>query len=50
MLIHSLVEAQARRAPQAPALAFGGERLTYAEMEARANRLARALRRRGVGP
>ncbi len=50
MLIHSLVEAQARRAPQAPALAFGGERLTYAELEGRANRLARALRRRGVGP
>ena len=50
MLIHSLVEAQARRAPQAPALAFEGERLTYAELEARANRLARALRRRGVGP
>ncbi|HEX9667985.1 MAG TPA: amino acid adenylation domain-containing protein, partial [Thermoanaerobaculia bacterium] len=50
MLIHPLVEAQARRAPEAPALAFGGECLNYAELEARANRLARALRRRGVGP
>src|SRR5687768_17431579 len=50
MLIHSLAEAQARRAPQAPALAFGAEHLTYAELEGRANRLARALRRRGVGP
>jgi amino acid adenylation domain-containing protein len=48
--LHQLVEAQARRTPQAPALVFEGERLTYAELERRANCLAHELARRGVGP
>ncbi len=43
------VAAQARRAPHAPAVLFGDEELTYGELDRRANRLARRLRRLGVG-
>ena len=42
--VHELFEEQAARAPEAVALVCGGERLTYAELNARANRLARHLR------
>jgi amino acid adenylation domain-containing protein len=48
--IHGLFAEQAWRAPQAVALAIGEERISYGELEARANRLARRLRRLGVGP
>ena len=48
--VHALVAAQAARTPDAVAVEHGGERVTYAELEARANRLARRLRRLGVGP
>jgi amino acid adenylation domain-containing protein len=44
------VAAQARRTPDAPAVLFGDRRLTYAELDRQANRLARRLRRLGVGP
>ena len=48
--IHQLFEAQAARAPAATALVCGGAALTYAELNAQANRLAHHLRARGVGP
>src|SRR4029079_7961464 len=41
---------QVERTPSAPAVSFGGEGLTYRELDARANLLARRLRSRGVGP
>ncbi|MFJ3204668.1 amino acid adenylation domain-containing protein [Streptomyces sp. NPDC086989] len=41
---------QVARTPQAPATVFHGERLTYGELDVRAERLARALRARGAGP
>ncbi|KAF1006889.1 MAG: Tyrocidine synthase 3 [Luteibacter sp.] len=49
-LIHALFEEQARRTPQAVALEHAGRHLTYEELNARANRLARHLRDQGVGP
>jgi amino acid adenylation domain-containing protein len=47
---HELIEEQTKRTPAAVAVKFGPERLTYAELNARANRLARHLRQQGVGP
>ncbi|MEO6196238.1 MAG: amino acid adenylation domain-containing protein, partial [Thermoanaerobaculia bacterium] len=44
------VTEQARRAPDAPAVFFGDETLTFGELDRQANRLARRLRRLGVGP
>ncbi len=48
--LHALFEAQARRTPDAVALIAGEERLSYTELEARAEALARSLRGLGVGP
>ncbi|WNG58277.1 amino acid adenylation domain-containing protein [Archangium gephyra] len=50
LCIHQLVEAQVERTPDAVAVEFEGQRLTYRELDRRANQLAHALRERGVGP
>jgi amino acid adenylation domain-containing protein/non-ribosomal peptide synthase protein (TIGR01720 family) len=49
-LVHRAFEAQALRHADRPAVAFEGQVLRYAGLDARANQLAHALRRRGVGP
>jgi len=50
LCIHELFAMQARITPHATALVCGGEVWTYAELNRRANRIAHALRGRGVGP
>ncbi|WP_338900577.1 amino acid adenylation domain-containing protein [Streptomyces sp. TG1A-60] len=45
-----LFRAQAARTPDALALVYGEQRLTYAELDARVERTARVLAGRGVGP
>ena len=47
---HQLFEEQMERTPEAAAVAFENNRLTYQELNQRANQLAYYLRRRGVGP
>ncbi|MDT0378187.1 amino acid adenylation domain-containing protein [Streptomyces sp. DSM 42041] len=46
----ALFAAQVRRTPDAVAVVFEDETLTYRELDARADDLARRLRRRGAGP
>jgi amino acid adenylation domain-containing protein len=48
--IHQLVEEHAARTPDAVAILFGDERLTYAELDMRADRLADRLLALGVRP
>ncbi|HEY0736386.1 MAG TPA: amino acid adenylation domain-containing protein [Herpetosiphonaceae bacterium] len=47
---HSLFETQAARTPEAIAVSYAEQQLTYAELNRRANRLARQLVAQGVGP
>ncbi|HST63408.1 MAG TPA: amino acid adenylation domain-containing protein, partial [Longimicrobium sp.] len=48
--VHEQFAAQVERTPGAAALVFEDETVTYAELNARANRLAHHLRSLGVGP
>jgi amino acid adenylation domain-containing protein len=48
--VHQLFEEQARRTPENLAVVFAERQLSYAELNARSNQLARYLRRWGVGP
>jgi hypothetical protein len=47
--VHQLLAEQAARTPEATALAFRGSKLTYRELNRRANQLARYLQQQGVG-
>ncbi|HEX8116041.1 MAG TPA: amino acid adenylation domain-containing protein, partial [Pyrinomonadaceae bacterium] len=48
--VHRLFEEQAARTPDSVAVEFGGETITYAGLNRRANQLARRLRELGAGP
>ncbi len=48
--IHQLFEEQAKRVPQNVALVCDGQAMSYAELNARSNQLARYLSRMGVAP
>ena len=49
-LIHQLLEQQVERTPNAVALVYKDETLTYTELNSRANQLAHYLVRKGVSP
>jgi amino acid adenylation domain-containing protein len=50
LCIHELFTAQAARTPDAPAVVYEDESLTFRQLDERANRVANHLRRLGVGP
>jgi len=50
LCVHQLFERQATRNPEATAVLFGREKISYSALNARANRLAHRLRELGVGP
>src|SRR4029434_7007560 len=47
---HQLFEQQVEQTPEATALVFGEQSLSYRELNERANQVAHYLRARGVGP
>lgn len=48
--IHELFEDRTRRTPERIAAVFEGQEMSYAELNARSNQLARYLKQMGVGP
>ncbi|WP_309709512.1 amino acid adenylation domain-containing protein, partial [Armatimonas sp.] len=48
--LHERFAVQVARTPNAPALTFSGQSLTYSQLDARANALAHRLVEQGVGP
>ena len=48
--VHQFFEAQVDRTPDADALIFGNQRLTYRELNRRANQVSWRLQKLGVGP
>ncbi len=49
LCVHQLFELHAKQTPDAVALVFGDERVTYRELNLRSNQLARYLQKIGVG-
>jgi amino acid adenylation domain-containing protein len=49
LCVHEMFEAQVERTPDATALLFEGQQMTYRELDQRANQLAHHLRKSGVG-
>ncbi|MDZ7399742.1 MAG: amino acid adenylation domain-containing protein [candidate division KSB1 bacterium] len=49
LCVHEVFEAQVEKTPEAIALAFEGETMSYRALNARANQLARFLQKSGVG-
>lgn len=50
LTIHQLIEVQVDKTPDAPAVVFEGQTLTYGELNQRAEQLASVLRAHGVAP
>ena len=50
LCLHQMIEQQVAKTPNAPALIFESQTLTYRELNERANQLAHRLQKLGVGP
>jgi amino acid adenylation domain-containing protein len=48
--VHELFERQAAKTPELTAVVYQGQKLSYRELNERANQMAHYLRKRGVGP